>query len=380
MRCQQTEDDIIQSLGGITVGDKQNGYYAYKDNGAKILAVAHMDSVHRAKWFAFDQDMVFTSSLDDRLGVYTVLDYLPQVAGMKYDILLTTGEEKGKSTAEHFKTDKQYNWIVSFDRNGTDIVMYSYSDYKLREKVEKYFEVGCGTSSDICKLESLKCKGLNIGVGYHSEHAENAYMKISEYLNQMTRFIWFWEDFKDTLLPHEETKSYVYQGGQNQFYGQYYDDDEAGYGGWMMMGGLRISSHSVSFTKAGGIEVFINGRGWVKLKDVKNLPNELKPSTIFIRGIGKVTPERAAELVEQVEKAKEARKPQKEEVKLTEKSQKAIGMINEIGEDEDAESLDLHEDEHKCACCKGKFFASSVVITTAGIPLCPYCNAFVDKD
>ena len=45
--------------------------------------------------------MVHSGALDDRLGAYIILDLLPKL-GINVDVLLTVGEEQGRSTANFF--------------------------------------------------------------------------------------------------------------------------------------------------------------------------------------------------------------------------------------------------------------------------------------
>src|SRR5688572_4953131 len=153
--------------------------YIYQNNNSRILGVAHLDTVLSMNHFyrlKVNQDqIVLNAQLDDRLGAYTLLHLLPSM-GLKYDLLLTEGEEMGLSTAAHFKTDKQYNWMFSFDRKGTDVVMYQYESKPLTAALESSkFKIGIGSFSDIAFLDHLGCKGFNVGTGYHGEHSTMCY-------------------------------------------------------------------------------------------------------------------------------------------------------------------------------------------------------------
>ena len=221
----------MESLGGDIVGSGDDSVYAFKDNGSQVLAVCHLDSVHPCQWFAYDRGVVFTSVLDDRLGAYAVLDYLSQIKDIQYDILLTTGEEKASSTGKHFKTSKQYNWLVEFDRRGSDVVVYDYGSHDFESLLAKYFIVGNGSFSDIAGMEFLKCKAFNVGIGYHDEHSVNSYCRLDEFRTQMARFIRFYHDLKDTYLPHTERKAVSYSGYGYGMYEAAYAAAWAGYGG-----------------------------------------------------------------------------------------------------------------------------------------------------
>lgn len=225
LRCQASIKRTMIDLGGEVVG-KFGQQYAFKDNGSNILAVAHLDTLRQDNHFEVvrlsGDTLVFNSKLDDRLGVYTILDLLPRL-GIVCDILLTENEELGASTAANFVANKQYNWIVEFDRSGTDVVTYEY-DWDL---VREYFDTGVGTFSDISKLQSLKCKALNVGIGYYNEHDKRSYFVVEEYIEQIAAFFRFWTDHADLHYPHEPVKcSYGYQGWQ-EIYGPF-DEEEKG--------------------------------------------------------------------------------------------------------------------------------------------------------
>lgn len=201
--CTAEISQFMSQLGGEVFG-KEGAQYAFKDNGADILAVAHLDTVqkdaeHLARVRLKHETLVFNPKLDDRLGVYAILHTLPFM-GIKADILFTENEEKSKSTAADFVATKSYNWIVEFDRQGTDAVTYCYD---WQDLVRKYFKVGYGSFSDISNLEHLGCKALNVGIGYHEPHSERAYFVIGEYISQMIRFARFYRDNKATRFPHE---------------------------------------------------------------------------------------------------------------------------------------------------------------------------------
>jgi len=144
-----------------------------------------------------NETLIYSPQLDDRLGVYTILDLMPSL-GVKMDALLTDDEEIGRSTASLFATDKQYNWIVEFDRRGTGAVMYEY-DFPCHD----YFDIERGTFSDICELEHLGCQGINIGVAYHKEHTTRCHMVLEDYAEQMVRFQTMWTDLHKTKMEHE---------------------------------------------------------------------------------------------------------------------------------------------------------------------------------
>ena len=187
----------------------QWGRYIYRDNGSNLLAVAHLDTVQGKPGFALyktnDNDRIVESpQLDDRLGVYVILDLLPKL-GINCDVLLTEGEEMGMSTAQWFTTEKKYHWLFQFDRAGDDCVNYSYSDQEFDSRLRDVgWRVDRGLFSDICFLEHLGAKGFNVGVGYYDYHSAKAWASMRDMLTGVSRFEEFYRRWKDTPMPHKE--------------------------------------------------------------------------------------------------------------------------------------------------------------------------------
>jgi hypothetical protein len=180
--------------------------YKFIDNGANILAVAHLDihpNIAQDNFFAECDERVYSPALDDRLGVYILLDLLPAL-GINVDVLLTDDEEVGLSTAQLFDTQKQYNWMFQFDRRGTDVVMYQYHSSGLCDLLESVgFNVGVGSFSDICYLDHLGIVGFNFGTAYYKEHTLACYANLSEIETQVEKFVAFFTKFSGVLLDYE---------------------------------------------------------------------------------------------------------------------------------------------------------------------------------
>jgi hypothetical protein len=219
--CLASIEDFA-GLPGFTKTETPDGVYYFKDNGSQVLAVAHLDSVQDTQHFhkidIKGRDYVLNAQLDDRLGAYTILHLLPSM-GFKYDILLTEGEEMGRSTAAYFQAPKgrQYNWMFSFDRNGDDVVMYQYDCSFARRKLkEADLKPGHGTFSDIAFLDELGCIGFNVGVGYDNEHSAWAIMDVDVYRSQVRKFTKFYNLFKKLFMyytPAPKTYTYVTKDG-----------------------------------------------------------------------------------------------------------------------------------------------------------------------
>jgi hypothetical protein len=189
-------------------------FYHFRDNGSKILFVAHLDTVCQDRRCAVVEApnglLALSGALDDRLGAYIGLDLLPRM-GITCDWLLTTDEEICQTTAEDFTSEKQYNWLISMDRGGTDVVMYDYETKKLKALVMKAgANVGMGSFSDIAALEHLRCAGFNWGVGYQDYHSSRGYAWLDDTFAMVTKFIRFYEANARRHFEHEPWQSYRY--------------------------------------------------------------------------------------------------------------------------------------------------------------------------
>ena len=187
---------------------------------ASVLAIAHMDTALGIKPPKFATDGVISAALDDRLGAYTILW---ELGHLPFDVLLTTGEEVGNSSAQFFAPEEHnYNWMFSFDRRGTGAVMYQYDTEELRRRL-RLVSIGpeYGSFSDISYLGHLGVSGVNFGVGYNGEHSHTCYAKFHDVRVCINNFKRFWAKFKDTQMIHEEP--YFKRGRGRTSYGSYYN-------------------------------------------------------------------------------------------------------------------------------------------------------------
>lgn len=168
------------------------------DNDSPILAVAHLDSVMWAPPIKHGT-LVIAPQLDDRLGAWVCMNL--ERWGIDADILFTDDEEIGWSTASYFKPQKQYNWIVEFDRAGTDVVLYHRHNQEYIDLLAEFeFSIGYGSYSDICDMD-IGCFGFNVGIGYHKQHTRYCYADIDDTMWAVERFAEFYDCMKDSFLP-----------------------------------------------------------------------------------------------------------------------------------------------------------------------------------
>ena len=199
-RCKMTKPPGVQVKPGLW----------YTDNKADILAVAHLDCIPRTKHFGVvriipgNYYIVYNGQLDDRLGVYTILDLLPAL-GVKYDILLTTEEEKCNSTARLFQADKVYKWIFSFDRAGRDVALYQYlNDATVQAVKSVNMQAAHGSYSDVVELEHLECSAFNWGTGLVDGHYPTAHFSTRDYMSCVMSFLEFYNLYSAQRFAHEQ--------------------------------------------------------------------------------------------------------------------------------------------------------------------------------
>lgn len=231
-RCTMSVSDYVQEFIslGADIKHTPDGPVMHLDRGSPVIGVAHMD--HVKFWekpvIVKEKKQIWCPQLDDRLGVWVLLDLLPSF-GVHTDILLTDSEECGRSTAKDFKTDKQFNWMYQFDRRGTDTVLYDYDSDENRARLEAHeLTTSWGSFSDICSLEHLGCSGWNVGTGYYSEHSDKCHANLRETYFQALKFANFFAAHKDTHIPipaqpKRRWGGYTYTGWDDAYTSRYDD-------------------------------------------------------------------------------------------------------------------------------------------------------------
>lgn len=204
-RLRQTPEELLN--------DKTNKdrlpYNHKKREGATILGVAHCDYVRSAWSYPTltktdkGNDAVVAGQVDDRVGVWLLLDILPGLIPT-FDTLLTDDEEIGRSTAENFGEDmtdghgpQSYNWTFQFDRRGVDFVDYGKASQRFIRNFKKVTGIshGMGSFSDICYLPASCGSKVNIGTGYYNEHTPGAHVDLQQCYDQVSRFARFANKF-----------------------------------------------------------------------------------------------------------------------------------------------------------------------------------------
>ena len=208
-RCMMSEEEF-ESLGELQ--ESSYSRLIYIDRGASILGVAHLDSFTGKDHFHVSRRengtpvIIWSPKLDNRLGVYIILDLLPKL-GVKADVLLTTDEEITDSSAAWFGTEKKYNWMFSLDREGVNAAMYQYETPELVAELGRHdIPVTTGSYSDIIELWHLGCMGINFGNGIQHGHTDHAAAILPITESTVRRFVQFYHAHKEITYPYEPTE------------------------------------------------------------------------------------------------------------------------------------------------------------------------------
>lgn len=285
LRCEQSIEDIIgdaSKLGDTLRIDTPDGPLVWVRRGAPVLGCVHLDWVDVPHRWGYDRKRgrVYTPRLDDRAGVFILLDVLPAM-GIHLDLLLTDNEETGRSTAKRFISwcdsvggpgrPTSYNWLAQFDRRGKDAVCYDYrhsSEWVDALKLAG-FEVGWGSFSDIAALYDLGRCGVNVGVGYHHEHSTRCYGDLAEMAHNLDIFHRFYETMKDRAFPFSAGMRPTYDGWSGGGWHGADDYDGIGYRVAPRVRyyrSARSSNHSQP--SADGCEVCANCGDYVHWRDI----------------------------------------------------------------------------------------------------------------
>jgi len=230
--CQTVEDifsDYPEEYGFEHVekqGKRQRYLYRPGIRDDSPLLICHADTVLESSAYQYDSrtGIVVSSELDDRLGIAVLLTII-QSSGKDCihlsdcAILITDNEETGQSTSALFSKDCEQNpgrfgrpnWLMNFDRRGTDSVCYGYENDTFSSLLNHCgHTIGQGTCSDISRMESLGVSGVNVGIGYHNEHSLKCHAYLRDTLQSMLRAECFCSQFHHLRLEFTPPKKHVF--------------------------------------------------------------------------------------------------------------------------------------------------------------------------
>lgn len=169
------------------------------DNGADVLLVSHLDTVQMPALKKQKKGVIYGSGFDDRIGCFLAYTLSRRI---NVDVLITDLEEKGNSTAQHHDI-KDYNFVVGLDREGTDVVTYDFYCPELETELEKYFDFGFGSFSDICYIAGNAGR-FNLGIGHYGSHSTDAMLCLDDMASQVRKFLCFFDANKDRKFVCEK--------------------------------------------------------------------------------------------------------------------------------------------------------------------------------
>ena len=174
--------------------------YVYAVGDIPIALCAHMDTVFskppKEIYYDREKGVIWSPTglgADDRAGVYSILRILKD--GFMPSVLFLTDEEKGALGAEQLVKDypeplSDLKFIIELDRCGTnDCVFYDCANEEFVDYIEDFgFVESFGTFSDISEIcPAWKVAGVNLSIGYESEHSTSEILKVSPMLDTIKK-------------------------------------------------------------------------------------------------------------------------------------------------------------------------------------------------
>ena len=232
--CKATTTGVFNTLAvvfGFELVEHEGRRFAYRPgaNPCSPLVVCHADTVeHKGEQghtFSHNEEKntVHSIALDDRLGIACMLHAITYKTWMADCAMLVCDEEEvGKSTSQEFAAHEhglEPNWLVELDRRGADAVMYEYETAMFGSFLEQAgFDIGQGSFSDICYLESLGVCGFNIGIGYNREHSDQCYAELDKTKSQLEKLETFYNNMKHLKLTHRSAPYGRYSDTESSYY------------------------------------------------------------------------------------------------------------------------------------------------------------------
>ena len=208
--------------------------YVYAKGNIPIALVAHLDTVFPLPptdvFYDREQNVIWSPQglgADDRAGVYIIFQIL-RTTKLRPHLIFTTDEEKGMLgsiflTKKERKPFAEMKYIIQLDRRGVnDCVFYDCDNKDFTKYVESFgFKKAFGSFSDISEIcPEWGIAGVNLSVGYVSEHSEKEHLYVDVLKNTQTRVIEMLKDAENAptfeFIPDPYSYSYYYGGlGKN---------------------------------------------------------------------------------------------------------------------------------------------------------------------
>ena len=237
----------LRGLGELHTDGKE---YVYLHTGHPLALMAHVDTVGIKACKPIMKRNVITNSVegeplgaDDRAGVFAALETVRRLRYTGDDIpniIFTNHEECGSAGATALLAAEVFvpeglRLILALDRRGAnDYVWYTPQPPQVKDYVEEFgFCSSHGSYNDVKKInEKHRIPGVNLSVGYYSQHTARERLHMDELFLTITRLVRMCKSPIEALYPLKEEdvkpKVYTYAYGAGFRSGDYYDD----YGGY----------------------------------------------------------------------------------------------------------------------------------------------------
>lgn len=195
---------FLQNLYGEVIVNED---YLIAIGKTPIALVAHLDTVF--KYLPIDiyhdkeKNVIWSPyglGADDRAGVYSIIKILKD--GYRPTVIFTTDEELGNVGAIALSLNipdppASLKYIIELDRQGSnDCVFYDCDNKEFINYIESFgFKQARGSFSDISDIcPYWGIAGVNLSVGYYSEHSASEYLKLEEMFNTIKKVELMLED------------------------------------------------------------------------------------------------------------------------------------------------------------------------------------------
>jgi hypothetical protein len=201
-----SDHDLMNKMTFYTLNDAGKYLGWLQRPGSKILVVAHIDYHCSGRVHKANSEIVVSSALDDRLGVYMAMEALPAM-GIPCDVLLTDDEESAMSTMQHLGMGflRRYNWIVELDYPGEGVSTHGFEG--MRAQVEELYGPAPPVSfTDISFVRDYSpISAFNAPIGYVNQHTESCSVNMHVFARCLGKLKVFYDRHKDTrFVEHDD--------------------------------------------------------------------------------------------------------------------------------------------------------------------------------
>ena len=212
--CKMTQPEVKEYMYQYLSSKKYNVVnedgFLYAKGTVPVLLVAHMDTVHQKQCSVIVNNNGKMSSPqgiggDDRCGIFMIMNIVKElncsvllcedeekggVGARKFiNAKKKTANEKGKTTETAYIDNLDVNFMIEFDRKGSnDAVFYTCDNKDFIDFVTDTtgFKLATGSFSDISLLmPAAKLSAVNLSCGYYNAHTVNEYVMYDEMMDNI---------------------------------------------------------------------------------------------------------------------------------------------------------------------------------------------------